>query len=274
MRFWIALILSLGILLAIRPAATRDQASVPRPHLTIDVRPSGVLVHGVVGSLGHEAILAQALAQGFPGKTAVMDVAIASGLPAGWALATDLAVRAMATMRTGIAEISDNRLTLQGLTDARAPLDASLDRLRAGLDPSMSLQVRVDEIGPAAPLARQCIELFRSAVRNRRVEFAADEATISTADYPLLDELVSLAADCPAATIAVTGHTDDSGDEMANLRLSQARADAVAGYLVARGIPSARIEASGRGSSVPLVSEGSTRASGLNRRIDFDFRLP
>ena len=83
MRFWIALILSLGILLAIRPAATRDQANVPKPHLTIDVRPSSVLVDGVVGSLGHEAILAQALAQGFPGKRAAMDVEVASG-PNSW----------------------------------------------------------------------------------------------------------------------------------------------------------------------------------------------
>ncbi len=38
-------------------------------------------------------------------------------------------------------------------------------------------------------------------------------------------------------TVAIIGHTDNSGNRTSNIALSQARADAVKGYLVAKGIP-------------------------------------
>ena len=274
MRIWISLALILSVILAIRPAATRDQALTASPQLTIDVRPSVVSISGTVGSLAHQALLAQTAATGFPRKTADLNVLVTDGLPDGWALATDLALRAMVAVRSGIAEVDDDGVTLYGLTDDRAPFDESVVALKAGLYPSMALDISVDEIGPSAPMARQCIELFRTATRGRKIEFATDEATLRTAAYPLLDELATIATDCPGSTIVISGHTDRSGDEAANVRLSQARADAVAGYLSGRGVAAARIETAGRGSSSPLVPAGTGRARKLNRRIEFDLRFP
>jgi OOP family OmpA-OmpF porin len=274
MRIWISLVLILGVILAIRPAATRDQALTVSPRLTIDVRPSMVSISGTVGSLAHQALLAQTATTGFPRKTADLNVLVTDGLPDGWALATDLALRAMVAVRSGVAEVDDDSVTLYGLTDDRAPFDESVVALKAGLDPSMALDISVDEIGPSAPVARQCIELFRTATRGRKIEFATDEATLRTAAYPLLDELASIATDCPGSTIGINGHTDSSGDEAANIRLSQARADAVAHYLSGRGIAITRIESSGHGSSSPLSPAGTRRARKLNRRIEFDLRFP
>ena len=88
----------------------------------------------------------------------------------------------------------------------------------------------------------------------------------------MLDEIVQIASDCPATTMTITGHTDASGEESANLRLSEARARAVADYLIARGISVERITVSGAGSSVPLLPGRDAHARRTNRRIDFRFQ--
>ena len=83
----------------------------------------------------------------------------------------------------------------------------------------------------------------------------------------MLDELVQVATDCPGGRIEITGHTDASGHETGNIALSQARAEAVASYFVAAGIPPERLLAAGAGSSEPIVQGDDARARRLNRRI-------
>ncbi len=90
----------------------------------------------------------------------------------------------------------------------------------------------------------------------------------------MLDELIEVATDCPAAAISIAGHTDSSGDQRSNLRLSKARADSVVAYLVERGIAANRLHAHGAGSSMPLVIEDSVQARKQNRRIEFVFSFP
>jgi OOP family OmpA-OmpF porin len=274
MRTWPPLVLCLCLCLAIRPAASRDQAIPTSPRLSIEVRAGDLTIEGTVSSVAHEAILGATASRNFEGKPASMDVTVVPGLPGGWALVTDLTLRSMAETRSGNAEIDATSITIRGFTGDSARFDESLERLQAGMLPAMSLDVHVEEIGQAAPMARQCIELFRTALRGRRIEFQRGTATVNSADYPLLDEIVTIATDCPGSTIGVSGHTDKSGDENANRDLSQARANAVAAYLMAGGVPAYRIEATGLGSSMPLVTDDSIRARQLNRRIEFELRYP
>jgi OmpA-OmpF porin, OOP family len=117
-------------------------------------------------------------------------------------------------------------------------------------------------------LNEQCAALFHAAMRGRKIEFALSSSKLSTSASPLLDELIQIAADCPAAAITITGHTDDSGNEISNLALSTNRASAVAEYITARGINSARVAVNGAGSSSPLSIENTVRARRRNRRID------
>ena len=62
--------------------------------------------------------------------------------------------------------------------------------------------------------------------------------------------------DHPKFKLNISGHTDSQGNEDSNLRLSQARADAIKAYLIYQfKIAAARIEAHGYGSSKPIVQE-------------------
>ena len=69
----------------------------------------------------------------------------------------------------------------------------------------------------------------------------------------------------------IVGHTDSKGTEAYNYRLGQRRADTVANYLTARGVPSSIITTSSRGNSIrrpnTLPNGRTIRLAALNRRV-------
>ena len=69
-------------------------------------------------------------------------------------------------------------------------------------------------------------------------------------------------------SLSIEGHTDDVGAAHHNIQLSQARADAVLMWLVEHGISQARIQATGYGAKMPLVSNRSKAGRDLNRRVE------
>lgn len=67
------------------------------------------------------------------------------------------------------------------------------------------------------------------------------------------------------ARFVIEGHTDAVGSPAANLRLSQRRADEVAGYLVVLGVAPERLRAVGRGSADP--ADPLHPRAAVNRRV-------
>jgi len=68
--------------------------------------------------------------------------------------------------------------------------------------------------------------------------------------------------------IAVEGHTDSVGSDAMNQTLSEKRAAAVRDYLVARGVPAARITTSGLGESAPIATNDTAAGRQQNRRVE------
>lgn len=73
----------------------------------------------------------------------------------------------------------------------------------------------------------------------------------------------------PRIRIEIQGHTDDVGSDVANLNLSQARADAVRSYLLSSGIDKTRIEAKGYGETQPVADNQTEAGRAQNRRTAF-----
>ena len=69
-------------------------------------------------------------------------------------------------------------------------------------------------------------------------------------------------------TVVVEGYTDSVGTDSANLALSQRRAEAVRSYLVAQGVSSSRIAATGLGESAPVADNASPTGRQQNRRVE------
>jgi outer membrane protein OmpA-like peptidoglycan-associated protein len=81
--------------------------------------------------------------------------------------------------------------------------------------------------------------------------FAFDSSTLLPAGTLALDKLIARAKEIglDLATIKVTGYTDPLGSDAHNLALSQARAEAVANYLSARGLTAPNVEVKGLGAT-------------------------
>lgn len=69
--------------------------------------------------------------------------------------------------------------------------------------------------------------------------------------------------------VRLVGHTDSQGDDEANRRLSQRRAQAVRDWLVRnRGLPAARTLIEGRGEDQPIASNDTPEGRRANRRVE------
>jgi outer membrane protein OmpA-like peptidoglycan-associated protein len=90
------------------------------------------------------------------------------------------------------------------------------------------------------------------------------------ASYPLLNDLAQVAYQCPDTGIVIGGHTDNAGDPAFNLRLSQARAEAIERFFYYAGIDPSRMQIVAYGDSRPIASNSTPEGRAANRRITFD----
>jgi outer membrane protein OmpA-like peptidoglycan-associated protein len=98
--------------------------------------------------------------------------------------------------------------------------------------------------------------------------FDFSKSELQPASYPELNQLVRILTEKPNLTILIGGHTDHIGDDASNLRLSQARADAVRAYLLEQGIAPGRLQTKGFGESKPVAPNTTDEGRKLNRRVE------
>ncbi len=114
-------------------------------------------------------------------------------------------------------------------------------------------------------------EPIESKIAFESLEFENGKADILQVMHKDLDKLANFMIDHPELKLRISGHTDSAGKEEANLRLSQARADAIKYYLGYQfKIDNTRIEAIGYGSSKPIMQEVTDEHKQFNRRVEFE----
>jgi outer membrane protein OmpA-like peptidoglycan-associated protein len=114
-------------------------------------------------------------------------------------------------------------------------------------------------------------EPIESKIAFESLEFENGKANILPSMHSDLDKLANFLIDHPDLKLKISGHTDSAGKEEANLRLSQARADAIKSYLQTEfKVENSRITAIGYGSSKPIAQEVTDEHKQLNRRVEFE----
>ena len=102
------------------------------------------------------------------------------------------------------------------------------------------------------------------------IEFKSSTDEVLAASKPILDQIAAtLTAHPEIKLLRVEGHTDSTGPEAMNLRLSQERADSVARELRERGIAPGRVYAVGFGEDFPVADNDTEEGKAQNRRVDF-----
>lgn len=106
-------------------------------------------------------------------------------------------------------------------------------------------------------------------IRSYGFNFAVGKADIAPSNFSLLNKIVTAILRFPKASIVVEGHTDNSGSNRINLRLSEERANNIAKFLVeVAKIDSSMVSSIGLGDSRPLASNETAEGRAQNRRIE------
>ncbi len=98
--------------------------------------------------------------------------------------------------------------------------------------------------------------------------FGFDSSELSGTSRTTLEQAAQVIAEYKKTAVVAQGHTDSSGSDSYNQRLSERRAERVKSYLVAQGIDAARIVALGYGESHPIASNDTEAGRAKNRRVD------
>lgn len=129
--------------------------------------------------------------------------------------------------------------------------------------PGTAAGTRVDAAG--------CPILFteaRTPVVLRGVTFETGRSALKPDSYTILDIVAASLVANPDIKIEIAGHTDNTGSAATNLRLSQARADAVRAYLARKGVTPERMTAKGYGPSEPVADNTTSEGRAQNRRVE------
>ena len=99
--------------------------------------------------------------------------------------------------------------------------------------------------------------------------FETGKSILTQGSYAELNRLFNILLENPQMKMEISGHTDKTGSEEVNFRLSGERAKAVVDYLMQMGVASTRIEYRGYGSLQPIDDNATPQGRAKNRRVEF-----
>jgi OOP family OmpA-OmpF porin len=100
------------------------------------------------------------------------------------------------------------------------------------------------------------------------INFETGKAAIKPESAAVLEEVRKLATAHPELRLRIEGHTDNVGQAAANHKLSEARAEAVKAWLVAKGVKPAQLASAGLGDGKPVADNATEQGRAVNRRVE------
>jgi len=112
------------------------------------------------------------------------------------------------------------------------------------------------------------VKVGKKVVLNN-ILFETGKSILTASSYAELDRLLNIMQENTEMKIEISGHTDKTGSEPINFKLSEDRAKAVVEYLVQKGISRTRMEYKGFGSLQPVTENTTPQGRAKNRRVEF-----
>ena len=146
--------------------------------------------------------------------------------------------------------------------------------LGAGTGAYMDKQQTEFEQELASERAQHQIEIERQEneilklTMSSEVSFDFNSAQIKSTFHSPLNKIADIMSRYPQTQILVVGHTDNVGSDQYNFDLSLSRANAVADYLIMRGLNTSRMGTEGHGEMEPIASNDTLTGRTQNRRVE------
>jgi OOP family OmpA-OmpF porin len=136
---------------------------------------------------------------------------------------------------------------------------------------SITIGVRFGYDEPPAPVAPPVAEpVAPPAPKQFIVFFGYNKCNITAEADAVLSEAAAAAKSGGSASVRIVGHTDTSGSNAYNQKLSECRANAAKTNLVGKGVSEGSISASGKGEAELMVQTGDGVKEPQNRRATID----
>ena len=97
--------------------------------------------------------------------------------------------------------------------------------------------------------------------------FDKNSSELLSSSFIELEEAAQWLFNHPKYVLEIQGHTDSEGDEVANLALSEARAEAVQTFLKDKGVPYFQLKIKGYGETQPIADNKTLAGRATNRRV-------
>jgi OOP family OmpA-OmpF porin len=103
---------------------------------------------------------------------------------------------------------------------------------------------------------------------NLHVTFKTASYSVDAASLERVKNFAAFLKERPHYTAVIVGHTDSTGDQKRNLKLSERRAEAVKVLLIQEGVEAQRVTSLGMGVATPIASNDTAEGREQNRRIE------
>lgn len=103
----------------------------------------------------------------------------------------------------------------------------------------------------------------------RDIYYETNSYNLTPNSKVVLALFIEFLKDNPTVKVEIQGHTDNIGNDDANMRLSEQRAKAVYDYVVGKGIPASRLRYKGYGETQPIADNNTEYGRSKNRRTVF-----
>ncbi|MFV0565297.1 MAG: OmpA family protein [Flavobacteriaceae bacterium] len=104
----------------------------------------------------------------------------------------------------------------------------------------------------------------------KTILFDTGKSTIKAQSSQVLNDIIGILKEYPNSKFTVEGHTDSTGSDTLNQKLSDSRANAVKDYLTSNGISGSRLSAVGYGEAKPIDSNATRSGRANNRRVEIN----
>jgi peptidoglycan-binding protein ArfA len=125
--------------------------------------------------------------------------------------------------------------------------------------------------GPRPPASGGACTNLQQAVNSvllTPITFPTNSFTLTPDVEQMLTQVADKLKGCPGAKVTINGYSDNNGSDAINIPLSDNRANAVADFLIAKGVTRDHITAKGLGSANPVASNDTPKGRAQNRRVE------
>ena len=151
----------------------------------------------------------------------------------------------------------------------KAEADAANAAAEAAAKKAADEKARLEaEIAERARIKAEATDIIQRAANT--IGFQTGSANLLAASMPGLDELAGLLMKYPQASLNISAHTDNVGNDASNMSLSQKRAESVRNHFISKGVSPSNISARWYGETQPVADNGTAEGRAMNRRVEME----